>query len=272
MLALANWPRVDANDFGGAPGYAAPEPRGRVQLRARLDLQGVHRGRRAARTASSRPTSSFTCRRRSRSPTATIGEAARARADRPDHVRRSSPSPATSARSRIGLRSGARASTAGCGASASAGRPASTSRARSAGQVLQLERVLGLVDGQPADRPGRVRHAAADGDRLRGDRQRRHPAPPARRRARRRRRASTSPRAGASSPRRRPRSVRKMLEGVVGAGGTASEVAIPGYSLAGKTGTANKIDSDDRRVLGDALHRLVRRLRAGARPAGCSSR
>jgi cell division protein FtsI/penicillin-binding protein 2 len=33
-----------------------------------------------------------------------------------------------------------------------------------------------------------------------------------------------------------------MLEGVVEAGGTASSVSIPGYTLAGKTGTANKID------------------------------
>jgi len=36
--------------------------------------------------------------------------------------------------------------------------------------------------------------------------------------------------------------LRTMLEGVVEAGGSASQVAIPGYSLAGKTGTANKID------------------------------
>jgi cell division protein FtsI (penicillin-binding protein 3) len=35
-------------------------------------------------------------------------------------------------------------------------------------------------------------------------------------------------------------SVRKMLEGVLAPGGTASEAAIPGYALAGKTGTANK--------------------------------
>jgi cell division protein FtsI/penicillin-binding protein 2 len=38
------------------------------------------------------------------------------------------------------------------------------------------------------------------------------------------------------------RSLREMLEGVFGAGGTASEVSIPGYQLAGKTGTANKPD------------------------------
>ena len=38
--------------------------------------------------------------------------------------------------------------------------------------------------------------------------------------------------------------IRDMLEGVVEAGGTASRVAIPGYTLAGKTGTANKVDSE----------------------------
>ncbi|HET6505544.1 MAG TPA: penicillin-binding protein 2 [Baekduia sp.] len=36
--------------------------------------------------------------------------------------------------------------------------------------------------------------------------------------------------------------LRDMLEGVLAPGGTASEVRIPGYQLAGKTGTANKID------------------------------
>jgi cell division protein FtsI (penicillin-binding protein 3) len=38
--------------------------------------------------------------------------------------------------------------------------------------------------------------------------------------------------------------IRKMLEGVLAPGGTASEVAIPGYTLAGKTGTASKIDKE----------------------------
>jgi len=36
--------------------------------------------------------------------------------------------------------------------------------------------------------------------------------------------------------------LRQMLQGVLAPGGTASEVAIPGYQLAGKTGTANKVD------------------------------
>jgi cell division protein FtsI/penicillin-binding protein 2 len=38
--------------------------------------------------------------------------------------------------------------------------------------------------------------------------------------------------------------VRRMLEGVLGPEGTASEVSIPGYQLAGKTGTASKIDPE----------------------------
>jgi cell division protein FtsI (penicillin-binding protein 3) len=36
--------------------------------------------------------------------------------------------------------------------------------------------------------------------------------------------------------------LRQMLEGVLAPGGTASQVTIPGYKLAGKTGTANKVD------------------------------
>lgn len=56
---------------------------------------------------------------------------------------------------------------------------------------------------------------------------------------------------GRPVPRPRPRrvlsarvaaNVRTMLEGVLAPGGTASEVSIPGYQLAGKTGTANKPD------------------------------
>jgi cell division protein FtsI/penicillin-binding protein 2 len=39
-------------------------------------------------------------------------------------------------------------------------------------------------------------------------------------------------------------SLRQMLEGVLGPEGTASEVSIPGYKLAGKTGTASKVDPE----------------------------
>jgi len=38
--------------------------------------------------------------------------------------------------------------------------------------------------------------------------------------------------------------IRQMLEGVLAPGGTASEVQVPGYTLAGKTGTAQKVDPD----------------------------
>jgi cell division protein FtsI/penicillin-binding protein 2 len=38
--------------------------------------------------------------------------------------------------------------------------------------------------------------------------------------------------------------LRQMLEGVLGPEGTASQVAIPDYKLAGKTGTASKIDPE----------------------------
>jgi cell division protein FtsI (penicillin-binding protein 3) len=37
--------------------------------------------------------------------------------------------------------------------------------------------------------------------------------------------------------------LRQMLEGVLAPGGTASEVSVPGYTLAGKTGTAQKVEN-----------------------------
>jgi len=44
--------------------------------------------------------------------------------------------------------------------------------------------------------------------------------------------------------RRTAAEIRHMLEGVLGPEGTAHEVSIPGYALAGKTGTASKIDPE----------------------------
>ena len=94
--------------------------------------------------------------------------------------------------------------------------------------------------------------------------------------------ASCAPRR--SSPRRRPaarkpgppRDLRddrrlgaRMLEGVLGPGGTASGADIDGYVLAGKTGTAEKPD-EYRRLLEDQVRRLVRRLRARRAARSCS--
>jgi len=72
------------------------------------------------------------------------------------------------------------------------------------GGVLRPPRVLRSVDGRPVRRPA--------GRRI------------------------VSPQTAAE--------VRAMLEGVVRAGGTGTEAAIPGYALAGKTGTANKVDPE----------------------------
>ena len=114
-------------------------------------------------------------------------------------------------------------------------------RQRGTGRGAAAGQVLGLLDGQPPDRTGRARDADPDGQRVRRDRQRRDPAPTAHRQRDR-------PEGRARAPRTRVISsttaaeVRRMLQGVLGPGGTASEVSIPGYQLAGKTGTASKID------------------------------
>ena len=57
-------------------------------------------------------------------------------------------------------------------------------------------------------------------------------------------------------------SLRRMLEGVLGPGGTASGAAIPGYLLAGKTGTAEKPDP----ITGGYSETQVRRPRSSASP------
>ena len=61
-------------------------------------------------------------------------------------------------------------------------------------------------------------------------------------------------------------SLRQMLEGVLAPGGTASEVSIPGYQLAGKTGTASKVDQATGEYSKSALRRLVHGLCAGVGP------
>ena len=71
---------------------------------------------------------------------------------------------------------------------------------RGTGNRAGAEGLLGLDDGQPADGPGGLGDADADGCRLHGDRRRRHPAPPAADREGRRRAGARAARA----PRHRP--------------------------------------------------------------------
>ena len=89
-------------------------------------------------------------------------------------------------------------------------------------------------------------------------------------------RTPTGPRRRPAAPRAcgwsRPeiaKQVREMLEGVVGEDGTAPEAKIPGYRVAGKTGTADRYDDE---IGGYSRQdRLVHRLRARRRAASSSS-
>ena len=68
-----------------------------------------------------------------------------------------------------------------------------------------------------------------------------HPAPAAHRQVDRRQGDRDPPPATGSSRRPPRRELRDMLRGVLADGGTASGAAIPGYDMAGKTGTANVV-------------------------------
>ena len=132
VLALANWPRVDANDPGAAPALRAPEPRRRLRPTSRA------RRSRPSRSPARWRTSVVTARhevrprrRRSRSPTARSRESTRA-APRPSPPPRSSPSRATSARSRSACGGQAALRQVGPALRLRHSRPASTCRARSA--------------------------------------------------------------------------------------------------------------------------------------------
>ena len=213
ILALANWPRVDAARPGDAPEYARQnravaasyEPGSTFKaftVAGALEEELIQPDttlRPAADAPGGRP------RRSSESH-----DARRRDADASAQILAQSSNVGTV---KIGLRLGPTALRQ-VGAPlrlrlADRRRPAR----RAAGHRAQARAVLGLVDRQPADRPGPRGHADADGGGLPGDRQRRRDAPAARRHGRRRRRPRR-----VISRRRRPTEVSRMLEGVLGAG------------------------------------------------------
>ena len=273
VLAVANWPRVDANDVARraarTPGRTAPSASPTSPARRSRRSPSPARCRRARHARHDvRPAAD-----RSRSPTGTIGESHARGAvtlTTAEILAQSSNVGAIT----IGLRLRRQSASTSWVRRFGFGKPTGVDLpGEEQGIVLPLEEVLGLLDGQPADRPGRGGDADADGHRLLGDRQRRHPAPAAHRRADRRQARSPMPQGQPRHLRRTAAaSVRKMLEGVFAAGGTASEVSIPGYKLAGKTGTANKVDPATGEYSERRLRRVVRRLRAGATTRSCSSR
>ena len=81
--------------------------------------------------------------------------------------------------------------------------------------------------------------------------------------------ASSRSRASASSRARTALAVRTMLEMVTQPGGTATRAQVIGYRVAGKTGTAHKLDG--RGLRGGSLRVFVRWFGARVRPApaGC---
>ena len=230
------------------------------QLRAGLDLQGVHRGRRAggepdrARDRPSTvPPDDPGGRPRDRRG---ARRAAAARFSVADILAQSSNVGSVM----IGLKLGARAlRQAGCAASGSGSRPGAHLPGEEQRHRAEARGLLGLVDGQPADRPGPRGHAHADGRRLLGDR--RTAASCAGR---------TSWPATAPVPRRvlsqrTAERVSTMLEGVLAAGRHRAGGA--GRGLHPRRQDRHGREGDRRRLLEDQVRGVVHRLRACAGPA-----
>jgi cell division protein FtsI/penicillin-binding protein 2 len=239
VLALANWPRVDANDLGGAPAYAAQnravgfnyEPgstfkaftvAGALQDNVVDTHEFFHLppsitvADREIKEAHDRGTVDLTTAQilKTSSNVGTVRIGLRLGAPRFDHWVRA-----------FGF-----------------GRPTGVELdGEEAGQVLKLDRYSGSSMGNLPIGQGEsvtpmqlaaAYAAIANGGIMRRPRliDRVGGTPTAQPRGRRVVSESTAA------------EVRQMLEGVVETGGTGASAAIPGYSLAGKTGTANKVD------------------------------
>ena len=252
VLALANWPRVDAND--PAPRPATPRrtaPSATPTSRARRSRPSPSPAR--SRTASSRPT------RRSTSPPQIQV------ADRDDRrvARRAGPMTLTTAQIlaqssnvgaiTIGLRAGQAAlRPLGARASASASRPASTCPARSAASCCRVDKYSGSSMGNLPIGQGIVGHADADGAGLLGDRQRRRSC------ARR-----TSCAASTASSRREPKGTRII---------SRRTAAAAAHDARGRLRARAARRARSRSPATSSRARPARRTRSTRRPASTRSR
>ncbi len=208
ILAMANWPKVNPERSRrlGAVGHRGP--RRRLQLRTGLDLQGGDRLRGAGTGADH---AEHPVQHPGSDPGRRPHDPRRHRTRRRNAHDLPDPRPLEQrrARSRSGNWRDRRASTTWVHRFGFGARTGSRTARRGSGRDAAAGQVLGLLDGQPPDRPGRARHADPDGHRICRDRQRRDPAPAAHHQLDRRASRSPSRPGSASSPQpRRPRSAR----------------------------------------------------------------
>ena len=239
ILALANWPRVDANDVGGAPPYARQnravgsdyEPGSTFKA---FTVAG------ALQDGTVTPSTSFVLPPQIQVADRVIGES-HARGTETmttaDILAKSSNVGAITIGKRMGQKRFARwVDRFGFGQRTGVDLPG-----EERGQVLPVEKYSGSSIGNIPIGQGvsvtpiqmaRAYAAIANGGILRAPHVVKEIGG----------RPTPTPRGKRVISSRTAASVRRMLEGVLGPGGTAPEAAIPGYRLAGKTGTANKVD------------------------------